>query len=325
MDFLPNFSTWWNEQGATVATILAVLALLKSMWKEFQQLVSVVWRHKAWSILPKSYRKAKTLYRKRRAVSLIQRELEGISVRIAIHQYDNNLGEDPSASKLVHFQKVTTSRQSWLNDYYVASALESLSNRGSVVKARRFSLNSWPPRPEDYYFGLVKSDESACEETLKIETNDKCVAYQSFDRCPRPSRFEPQHTAETVSPRETRFQTSFTLKEMAPPCDLCWEIEHREQDIRILVDNITKYDLADIATVKITGPEGELQKEIVEICNESQCQADANLIKQIVKEAIDIRQQQLTRCTSRTQYEWHKGEREELVANLREFIRGRIG
>ena len=325
MDFLTEISTAWNEHwGASIATILAVLALLKSMGKEIQQIGSLIWRWIGWTIISKIYRKAKTLYRLWRAKSAMRRTLERSWVRIGIQEYDNCLREDPDKSSRGQLKEITPVKPSWLNDYYVATALESLSNKGGVVKVIRYSVESWPPNPKAYDFVTVEPHESACEEALRIETNDKCVAFQFFDYCPRPTRFEPQRTVETVSPRKTRFQTVYPLKDMAPPCELCWEKEDRERDIRALVDNITKYDLANIAPPEITGTKGELQKTIAETCIESQCQAEAKLIKTVVKQAIEIRQRQIDRFTSRLQYEWREGEKEELVETLREFIKSQI-
>ena len=322
MDVLTeNLTAWYEQWAATIATIVAVIALFKSMSKEIQQLVSSDWRWKGWAIISRLYRKANTLYRVSRAKSVMRRTLEGSSVRIGIQVYDNCLRDDPSKSTRGQLEEITPAKPLWLNDHYVATALESLSNEGGVAKAKRYSVKSWPPNLEAYDFIPVKPDGSACEEALRIETNDRCVAYQFFDYCPKPSRFEPQYTAETVSPRKTKFQTAFPLKDMATPCELCWEKEYREKDIRTLVDNITRYDLANIATLEITGTKGELQKTIAETCIESQCQAEAKLIKPVVKQAIDIRQRQIARCTSRLPYEWLEGEKEELVATVKEYIK----
>ena len=325
MDFITEFSTVWNEGwGATIATVLAVIALLKSTGKEIQQLGSTVWRWKGWTIVSGSYRKANTLYRLRRAKSVMRRTMDGRDVQIAIQVYDTCLRENPSKSTRSQLREITPAKPFWLNDYYVATALESLSNEGSVVRAKRYHINSWPPSPEAYYFVTVSDDGAASEEAARIETNDHCVAYQSFDRCPRPSRFERQGFAETVSPTETRFKTTFALKDMAPPCELCWENQSREKDIRTLVDNITKYDFVDIAPLEITGTTGELQEAIAETYIESQYAAEVHLIKLVVEKAIDIRQRQIARCASRLQYEWQQGEKEELVATLKEHIKSQV-
>ena len=189
------------------------------------------------------------------------------------------------------------------------------------MKVKRYSVNSWPPEPETYVFSTLDADQSACEEVLRIETNDKCSAYQHLDLCPRPSRFETQNSAETVSPGNIRFRKTLWIKHMAPPCEQCWEKEDREWDIRTLIDNITKYDLADVATLDITGTNGEFQEAIADICIESQCPAEANFMRSVVKQAIKIRQRQIASCTSRLCFEWRQGEEEELVATLNEFIK----
>ncbi len=325
MDFLTEISTAWSEHWeatvAIMATILTVLALLKRMGKEIQQLGSFVWRWKGWTIVSRLYRKAKTQYRVRRAKSVMRRTLEGGRVRIGIRVYDKCLRDDPSKSTRGQLNVITPAKPFWLNDYYVATALESLSNEGSVVRAKRYYVHSWPPDPEFYEFGTANTDRPACEEAYKIETNDKCLAYQFFNFCPGEPRFERQEFAETVSPNLTKSWTTFPLKDMAPPCELCWENESRERDIRTLVDNITKYDLADIATIEITGTNGELQEAVADICIESPYAAEANLIKPVVKLAVDIRQRQIASCTSRLQYEWRQGEKEELVATLKEYIK----
>ena len=48
--------------------------------------------------------------------------------------------------------------------------------------------------------------------------------------------------------------------------------------------------------------------------------AEVDLVKPVVKQAIDVRKRQIARCASRSQYEWRQGENEELVATLKEYI-----
>ena len=322
MDFLTEIWTAWNEQwGVTIATILALTALLKSAGKEIKQLGSAVWHWKGWTVVSRLYRKVLNLYKVRRARSVLRGKLETSYVRIPIGVFENCLRDDPRKSTRSQLNAITPAKPSWLNDYYVAIALESLSNEGIVVKARSYSMKFWPPDPESYFFRTVGADTSARDEAAKIEANNICVVYQHFNRCPRPSRFEPHYVAVTVSPTETRHTTTYPLKDMAPPCDLCWEQESRERDIRMLVDNITKYDLADIASAEITGTDGELQEVVVDTCIKSQCAAEVNFIKSVVKKAIDIRQGQIARNTLRPEQGWLQGEREELVAILEEYIK----
>ena len=321
MDILTEIWTAWNEQlGVTIATILAVIALLKSMSKETQDLVSSVWRWKGWGIVFKLYKKAENVYRVRSAKRLMRRTLEEVSLQIEIRAYDNCLRIDPGKSTRSQLEEITPAKPSWLNDYYVATALESLSNDGTVIKAKRFSVTSWPSHPEIYEFRTVNADRSASEEAARVETNDQCAAYQSFGLCRIDSRFEQKHEAKTVSPKETRFKTIYVLKDTATPCELCWEKERQERDIRLLVDNITKYDLADKTTSEITGTDGEFQEAVAVACIEGQYPAEAELIKPVVKQAIDIRQRQVALGNSRLQYEWRQDERQELVATLKKYI-----
>ena len=279
---------------------------------------------KAGQLVSRLYRKANTQYRVRKAKSVMRRTLEESIVWIAIRVYDNCLQDEPRKSTRSQLKEITPVKPSWLNDYYVATALESLSKQGNVVKAKRYSVNSWPPKTEAYGFGTVSADSSASGEALRIETNNKCVVYQDFQYCPRPSRFERQHIAETVSPRETRFKTAFPLKDPALPCDLCWEKEDRARDIRMLVENIAKYDLAVIAIPEITGTNGELQEAVAETCINSPYAAEVKLIKPVVEKAIYIRQGQIARNTLRPEHGWLQGEGEELVATLEEYIKSQM-
>ena len=311
----------WEQFGTTITAVLAVIALLKSTSKEIHQLVSGFWRWQGWAVISKAYRKSNAQYRKHRAKSVMKRTLEGSGLLIETRVYDNCLREDPSKSVHAQLERVTPAKPSWLNDYYVATALEALSTEGSVVKAKRYSLQSWPPKPETYYFTTVNAGKSAREEAARIETDSICNVYQYFGNCQSDPRFEGKSSVETISPRETRFNTTYSLKDMAPPCDLCWEKERRERDIRALVDSITKYDLAVIATPEITGTDGEFQRVVADTCIESQCPAEVNLIKSVVNKAIDIREEQIARCVSRSQCKWLQDEKEKLADILKEYIK----
>lgn len=321
-DLVTDLVTTWNKIGeARIATILAVIALLRSMGKEIYQLGSIVWRWKGWGFISRLYRKANTLYRVRKAKSVMLRTLEETSVRIGIREHDNCLRAEPSKSTRDQWNEITPAKPSWLNDHYVAAALESLSKEGKVVKAKRYSFKSWPPKPEYYHFGPIRIGSSACEEADKVEINDRCLAYQFFRYCPKPSRFDSRRVAETISPSKTEIKYTYPLKDAAPQCDLCWEEENRERNIRTLVDNITEYDLADAAPLEITGANRELQQAVSDACIECRCKAEANLVKQLVEQAIDIRQRQVASCAQRLQYEWRQGEKEELAAALKEYIK----
>ena len=325
MDFLNDIWIGFNEEwGTAMATLLALGALLKSTGKEIKQLVSAIWRWKAWAFVSRSYRKVMTLYRVRGAKNVMRRTLEENGVRVGIRVYDSCLRDDPRKSTRSQLNEITPAKPYWLNDYYVASALEALANEGSVAKATGYSLNHWPPKAESYIFQTVSANTTAHEEVVRMEINNKCVVYQYHQSCPRESRFEARGFAETVSASRTNFKTTLHLNETALPCDMCWEIEDRERDIRRLVESITKYDLAASTTPEVTGTNGEFQEAVATACIKSQCEAQVNVIKLVVEHAIGIRQRQIAKNTTELQNEWEQGVREELEAELREHIESQL-
>ena len=232
--------------------MVALFALLNGAGRAIKRLVSTVWRWKVWTLVSRPCRHMITRYRLQIAKKLIRRELQGATIRVGIRVYDGCLQSDARQSIRSQLKQITPDKPTWLNDYYVATALESLSAEGSVAKAISYSPNSWPPNPETYLFLNVNGNASAQEIASKIETDGKCRAYQQFAWCPKPPRFDINYSAETVSVREARRTTSFPLKDMAPPCELCWEKEYRERDTRNLVESFIRYDFGDAATAEIT-------------------------------------------------------------------------
>ena len=321
MDVLTDIWTVWNQQvGATLATLLAAFALLKATGSGIRQVVSDVRQWKGWAILARLFKSVKTRYRVWRAKGVMRQSMEGQRLTIGIQVYDSCLQDDPSKSTREQLEAITPAKPSWLNDYYVATALESLSNEGKVGKAKRYDVNAWPPRAFRYDFEAFVSVEAAHEEVVKIETTDYCVIYQLFEYCRRETRFDFRHIAETVAPNRVTHNTAYVLKDAAPSCELCWEKDQQERDIRNLVENITKYDLAYEATENITGTEGELQEAVITACIESQCPAEPDLIREEVKQAIEIRQGHTAQDVSRPKHEWSPDEHQELVAALKKYI-----
>ena len=88
-------------------------------------------------------------------------KLEGSRLTIPSRIYAGCLAENHRTSNRNMLGNITPSKPSWLNDYYVASALESLWRKGKIVKATKFELNGFPPRPELYVFLCLKKGTTA--------------------------------------------------------------------------------------------------------------------------------------------------------------------
>ena len=317
----------WNEGwGLTLATILALVAFLKSMGKDLGKLMSTVWSWKGWATLSKACRRVNTLYRERLARRAMSRQmLEGLTLQVPTHVYGASLRGDPSRSTRDKLSRITPVKPVWLNDYYVATALKSLVDEKNVVRATRYSVNSWPPQPEFYDFFIVTDEESAQEEADKRETNSKCYAYQPTGLCTIPSRFDVKEYAETVSPRRTNINRTYSVKDTAPPCNLCWDVEQRDRDVHTLVDNMTKYDFAEIAPLEVTWADGELQKAIAETYIKSGRAAEVGLVRPVVKHALELRREQVARRAQGSKSEWPREEVEELIAATERFISSQCG
>ena len=173
MDFLTEFQAVWDEWGAlvsaigiTLAAVASAVYLLSKIGKYLRQLGSAIWQWKARRAIFGMCRRGRTLYRMRRAKSAMRRRLGEVTVRIGTRDYEACLGDDPARSTLSRMVKVAPSTPSWLNDYYVATALESLANEGEIVKAKRYPLYSWPPTTELYLFARPPEGKSALDETI---------------------------------------------------------------------------------------------------------------------------------------------------------------
>ena len=187
MDFLSEIWTTWNEElAATAIAVAALIALLNGAGKAIKRLVSTVWGWKGWALVPREWSSMVTRFRSHRAKKLIQRKLERETILVRIQVYESCLQHDPRQSTRSQLREITPDNPHWLNDYYVATALESLSAEGIVAKAVGYSPNSWPPVSERYNFVTADDNESAEEIASRIETNDKCLVYQRGSGCQIP-------------------------------------------------------------------------------------------------------------------------------------------
>ena len=58
---------------------------------------------------------------------------------IGINEYNYCLTENQNSSSRNTLKNITPDKPSWLNDYYVATALESLAEECRIVKAKKFT------------------------------------------------------------------------------------------------------------------------------------------------------------------------------------------
>ena len=270
--------------------------------------------------MSRAFSKLEISYRLHIARGIVEQLLEEHKYTIGIREYDECLGQDPMAATRDRWGEIIPAKPSWLNDYYFAAALEALAKKEAVIKAIQYSVMSWPPRSEIYRFSARNTELTVSEETFIIETNSKCAAYQAVPKCSQPDRIEWESHAETVSARKTQIKNTYKVKEGASPCERCWEKEERESDIRVLVANIVKYDLADLVTREISGENGEFKAAIVGACIGSQCAAEPDMIRTVVTKAVELRKQQMALRRSPGRHEYSNEETDELKATLKEYI-----
>ena len=327
LDLLNEAWIAWNQQlGATFATILAAMALITSHGQKILRLASAVIHWRGWQAITNQYRNIQGWHRVRRAKTIMRAELtRQPAFTIPVRTHASCLAESRRMATRGELEKITPEKPKWLNDYYVARALESLSSEGEIVKATRYDSGSWPPDPMNYLFQIPRKNRSAREEANEIETNSKCAAYQPSRQCRIGPRHEGRRYAETTEPGRTTFRSELWLKECAPPCEKCWEKESLGRNIRLLVEDITKYDLADISTTEMTGDKGEFQEAVIAVCIDMKCPAEAAPIKEIVRQAIEIRRRQLGSVSTNPETEWTEQSTKRFSDSLRTYIDGKSG
>ena len=319
MDLLNDIWETMSQQWiGTVAFLLAVFSLAEKVGG----VISAVKQWRVWKAIYSQCKRPLVRYRLHQAKRAMQASLTSNNVRIPVNVYASCLRERPSTERRGELATITPEKPSWLNDHLVATALEALSIEGKVVKATQYDAQSWPARAHSFVFQLPKANKPVLEEAEELETNNLCSIFQGFDlnQCPTGPRYERGGYANTTSPRRTDFVVTTHLIEGAPPCGRCWGLEHRERDIRQLVESITKYDLGNVATKEITGENGEFQIAVINVCTESNCSEEAALVKQIVEQAIRIRRQQLESVDQKRQTEWSKQLAEEFSSRLSAYV-----
>ena len=264
----------WNAVSenwtATIALTLSIIAL----GDRIHRWASAIVHWKGWTIARRSYRSSKRKYQKRRAKNAMFAYLSQKSVRIPIRTYAECLAENSLTSERRTLSVVTPEKPSWLNDYYVATALGALHGEGKIAKAELYELsNTWPPHTETHFFLRPEPGKTIEDQAKEIEDESRCRVEQfcrSWSSCSEEDRYDATEWAETTAPGATTFHTRVTQKPSTPPCARCWERKNNESSIRSLVESITRYDLASTATTEITGVNQEFQEAVIDTCMETQ-------------------------------------------------------
>ena len=301
--------------GAVLVPLLAWL---------FPRQKSTILRWKGWPIVPNRYRYYRRKFRMHRAKNIMRSKLEGSRLTILTRIYSGCLAENHRTSNRNMLGDITPEKPSWLNDYYVASALESLWREGKIVKATKFELNGFPPRPEFYLFVSLKEGTTAKQQADLLETDSQCLGHQIFNQCLKADRYETIVYSETTAPGRTSHRTNFHLKEGAAQCSRCWDIGGGQSAIRLLVDDITRYDLATKATLEITGMNREFQEAVIAACLETQCAAEVAPVKGIVERAIEIRGSQLGSLPAGHKTDWTEEFTIGFISSLSAHIKSEV-
>ena len=325
MDFLNQVWVAWNEQwGATIATILSIIALSMTAGERVHRLTSAIARWRGWGAVAGCLNSLQDKYRIRRTKNIMLAAMKHkyVSVTVGVEEFNRRLIENQSFLSRDTFQGITPEKPSWLDDHYVAAALESLSEERQIVKVTKFHLDSWPPRNR-YYVFLRRTNELTAEQQIdEVETESKCLVHQFWDECLYSPRYTAKSHAETIEPGRTNLGTAYWLRADAPPCSRCWDIKSRQSDIRSLVDSVTKYDLSAAATIEITGKGKEFQETVISACIGSHCEAEVATIRKIVEQAIEIRTAQICPLPPESRTEWGEQLTSEFKSKLEAFIGG---
>lgn len=327
MEFLRQiWDVWAGGLGTAVLTALTVTLLAMNAAEKFHRISSAIIRWRAWQYLERLRRAMQRKYRIFLAKRVVLPLLEGQSWRIPIDSYAQCLAADQRASGLAISASLVQGGPNWLNDFYVASALEALNEQGTITKAELYQGNIWPTRAIQFNFRKVAPGRSVQYETEEIETESYRQVYQRlFNHCPTGRRYESEWYAETKSIGRVEHGTRTWLKESAPPCQRCWETQYLARDIRMLVDSITEHDLARLATTEMTGLHSEFQTAVAMVCANNRCPTDVPLVKSIVELGIAIRRLQVEALKPDLTTEWPDWLSDEFSDQLDALVKDALG
>ena len=308
--------------AVALAAFIGVVAgsVVSGLWRLVFRTIPRGIRYKIWPFCFGLYMKAQIKYRRWRAKRLMATRLLQTVISMYRPTHANYLSMNPSSAGRGSYGAYTPETPSWLNNHYAATALEALFREGKIVKAKVYGRTGWPPEVLAYRFSVRRTSEPVSSEAEALETEDMCRIYQGHGMCPMELRYEYEGYSETLSARQTDHRTRVSLKDSARPCGRCWETETRENDMRVLVTNITRYDLASSATSEITGENREFQNAVFEVCLRSGVATEAPAVRRIVERGIEIRQEQLQCTCDGMAGEWT----EQVTTDFRDAVRAYI-
>ena len=192
---------------STIAVTAAITAVVTVVVSRLADRAHFVLRIKGET--KRIYQQIYTYWRTRKAQGLMKRRLLEGPFRVSIDYYGSCFGMNPRTAECRIRDEVIPNGPEWFNDYFIASALEALSNKEQVLRTQVLQRGTWPPKAVLYRFQAKKPGESVEVRRKEMETNGICYQYQRWmQQCPLTYRFEE----ESTQPLES-----------APPCERCWE------------------------------------------------------------------------------------------------------
>ena len=188
------------------------------------------------------------------------------------------------------------------------------------MKANLYRHDAWGPTPHAFRFENLGAGGTVEQRVDELETESKCQVYQLWDECLEERRYESTGSAQTTSPNATQFVEGMELNSGTPPCGRCWDRISRAEDIRNLVDRLTRYDFRSTANAEITEENREFQEAVIGVCITSHCNADVSTIKGIVGQTIEIRHLQLNYLSTDQKTAWPKHLISDFSSSLSTYI-----
>ena len=331
MEFLNGIVESVNAGNVgAVMTVLGALAFFLTVITQFGRFISALTRWNIWGWIWRwtgqwVWRTTKHLYfellvkrRRRKATRIMAVQIRDQAVTVNAQGFDLSLASDPWSSTRLRLRHLTPERTHWLNDYYVANALEALSREGKVVKAREYERLGWPPSVIAYKIWPSTRTDLSLDE---FETDGLCRAYQHFRHCPLDARFEEIWSAETVAVDRTIEDWTYPVRESAPPCERCWEKDDSQWRIQQLVRRLTCNDFRQSLTSEMQENISQFQERISAVCVECGCELELENFKRIVERAIEIRRGQLNSLDLGETTEWTDQLAEDFSNALSAYIR----